>query len=344
MAREHGASTRLVAPGVRAEAVEQALSALVRSHPAALERLGPDAEESLRSDLRLHVDFLAAAHLSHSPDYFSSYVTWAASVLDVRGIPIELLTTAFERFAASLDAATGERALGDIARSGIAQLERRIPPPLPTHADGTSFDLPPLVGALVRGERHAVWHEIEAENVSGRSYVDIAVDSIQPALYEVGRLWHLHRISVAQEHLATAQAVHVLTRLFARAAMLDDTGRRALVACVAGNHHSVGPLMISDAFALRGWETQYLGADVPTDDLVRQITAFRPQVVGLSLSMPGHIDPARTAIERIRARFGADGPTIAVGGLPLNALDGLWAHLGADSWSPDARSAAMQLT
>ncbi len=94
-----------------------------------------------------------------------------------------------------------------------------------------------------------------------------------------------------------------------------------------------------DAFELAGWNSAYLGADVPTVALIGQIVADRLDVVGLSVALPHHIDAIREVIDRCRMELGAQCPLIMVGGLVMNSVDDLWRQVGADQWRPDALAA-----
>jgi len=196
-----------------------------------------------------------------------------------------------------------------------------------------------LCDALVVGDRRSAWSELEAAIDRGATYLDVAVGAIQPALYEIGRRWSERRITIAQEHLATTTASTLLTNAYARASSAPQHGRRAVFAAVAGNTHVVGLRMLSDAFELAGWDVKHLGADLPTDDLVRHVAAFPSDLLALTATLPQHVEPVRDAIARIRHDLGDDAPTIMVGGQAFAGDDERWRRVGADLTSPDAKAA-----
>ena len=121
-----------------------------------------------------------------------------------------------------------------------------------------------------------------------------------------------------------------MAQAFAAAEFAPPVRRKALFACVQGNHHALGLRLVSDAFEVNGWEVQFLGADTPSRSLIEQVDRFRPDLVGLSISMPGQIPVGRHVIEQIRGDGGARRPAVLVGGLALNQLDELWRRPGAD--------------
>jgi hypothetical protein len=54
------------------------------------------------------------------------------------------------------------------------------------------------------GWRPAALNIVEEALRAGHSHVDIYLDIVADALHRVGKLWELNRVSVAQEHMATA--------------------------------------------------------------------------------------------------------------------------------------------
>jgi MerR family transcriptional regulator, light-induced transcriptional regulator len=100
--------------------------------------------------------------------------------------------------------------------------------------------------------------------------------------------------------------------------------------------------MLCDAFETIGWDVGFLGADLPTDDLIRQADAEQPELLCLSLSLPGHLAVAREAVERLRAELGSRCPTIWVGGQATLAATRVWQSVKADGWAADAVHALEQ--
>jgi methanogenic corrinoid protein MtbC1 len=124
-------------------------------------------------------------------------------------------------------------------------------------------------------------------------------EAVRPALEEVGRLWHAHRITVADEHLATATAQSAIAALYP-AFRWPPPGPRVLVACAEGERHDFGARMVADLLAMDGWEDRFLGADVPAEDLARKVQELAPRAVGISITLPVHLPTAHAAIRLIR--------------------------------------------
>ena len=86
---------------------------------------------------------------------------------------------------------------------------------------------------------------------SGQNLVDVELHIIQPAMYQIGEKWQANQVTVAQEHIATAIVQSVMTAALLRSTPPAPIGKRVLLACVAGNHHTVGLRMVADRFNLR---------------------------------------------------------------------------------------------
>jgi diguanylate cyclase (GGDEF)-like protein len=123
---------------------------------------------------------------------------------------------------------------------------------------------------------------------------------IAPALWRIGELWEQGAISVADEHLATALTHQVMAGVYGPSLGHKVKPGRILMAAVEGEQHALGLRMAADVVELAGYETIYLGADVPTDDLLQAVAARSPDLVGLSATMPSSIQPLDRAIAEIQ--------------------------------------------
>jgi diguanylate cyclase (GGDEF)-like protein len=123
---------------------------------------------------------------------------------------------------------------------------------------------------------------------------------IAPALWKVGDLWEAGEISVADEHLATAMTYRVMVGLYASTLGAEPAGGRVLLAGVEGEQHVVGLRMAADVLEVAGYEATYLGADVPTADLLGAIEQMGPDLLAISATMPFSAQALRQAIARVR--------------------------------------------
>ena len=163
----------------------------------------------------------------------------------------------------------------------------------------------------------------------GASPEALVLDVLAPAQREVGRRWEDGRWTVAQEHAATAVTDTALGLLALDAEPSGD--RRALVACVEGEWHSLPARMAAEILRVRGWDVTFLGPSLPADDLARYVATQRPDVVGLSCSMPVALKGAARSVEACRRA----GVPVLAGGTGFGPGGRYAQRVGATGWVPD---------
>jgi MerR family transcriptional regulator, light-induced transcriptional regulator len=197
--------------------------------------------------------------------------------------------------------------------------------------------------AVRAGERRRAFELIERANAAGLELRTLYLEVFQPTLREVGRLWQQNRLTVAEEHLATAITQSAMLRLCARMDFPDGGGPTLLAACGEMERHEIGLRMLCDFMDFEGWETVFLGCSVPTVDLVTMVRDRRPEVVALSASITPHLPQLTATIAAVREAAGSSQPLVLVGGRPFLDQPELAGILGADLTAPDAAEAAALL-
>jgi methanogenic corrinoid protein MtbC1 len=192
-----------------------------------------------------------------------------------------------------------------------------------------------LAAQLAGDRREALRLLVDEGLLRGIPLQDIHLKVIQPAQYEIGRLWQENRISVAQEHLATAISQLALSHLYRHLPRDPSNGKVVMLACVEGELHEVGARVASDFLEMAGFDVRFLGANVPTSHLVRMVRDQTPHLLALSVTMTYHLPALRTALEQVRAA--APKLPIAVGGLAFTWVPGLERDLNVTFHGSDAR-------
>ncbi|MCY0987848.1 cobalamin-dependent protein [Nannocystis sp. ILAH1] len=183
-----------------------------------------------------------------------------------------------------------------------------------------------FASALLAGDRPgalACAREAFARGV-GHLYEDV----VRPALARIGDMWMRNEITIAEQHVATALAQSVLGALYPEFPW-PPPGPRAVIACVAGEHHELGARMVADLLTLDGWDGMFLGADVADDALLERVAQTRPGLVVLSLTMPTRRRALAPLVGRLRRL--PSSPKILVGGSAMlgRELSDLPASAGA---------------
>lgn len=196
--------------------------------------------------------------------------------------------------------------------------------------------------AVADGDEHRAAGLVHQAAADGMDEERLLLDVIAPVQEKVGLEWAADRITVAQEHAATAINERIVASLAHRRPTREPrTPRqgRVTVSCIDGEWHAFPARLVSEVLALRGWQVDYLGAQTPTPHLVAHLHHTDPDAALLSGSMPTHLPAAHAAITACQA-LGV--PDLA-GGRAFGR-DGRHARaLGADQWAADARGAAAVL-
>ncbi|WP_435975337.1 cobalamin B12-binding domain-containing protein [Streptomyces sp. Qhu_M48] len=168
----------------------------------------------------------------------------------------------------------------------------------------------------------------------------VLLDLIAPMQAKIGTEWAANRLNVAQEHAASAIAERLITAVAHHpTTRTPPTLGRITVACVDREWHALPARLLAEVLTLRGWQVDFLGAQVPTAHLITHLHTHGADAVALSSSIPTRLPTAHTAITACQAI----GIPVLAGGAAFGA-DGRYARLlGADAWAPDARQAAERL-
>jgi MerR family transcriptional regulator, light-induced transcriptional regulator len=110
---------------------------------------------------------------------------------------------------------------------------------------------------------------------------------LAPVLELVGDGWAAHELSVAQEHLVSGAVRARLDSLLADAR--GDVRGVAVLACVPGERHELGLLMLGTLLRADGWQVAYVGADSPLRDALELAERLDAGAVCLSATMREHL-------------------------------------------------------
>ena len=157
-----------------------------------------------------------------------------------------------------------------------------------------------LAAQLIGNRREAMRVVIEEGLQRGVPVVDLQSSVVQAAQRRIGQLWQENRISIAQEHMATAISHVVLTRLFEESELAERIGRHVVVSCVEGEFHEFPARLVADFLEIGGYGVRYLGANVPTDDLLKLLADEQPDLLALSVTMSFNAAKFAETVHRVR--------------------------------------------
>ncbi len=140
--------------------------------------------------------------------------------------------------------------------------------------------------------------------VASLGWTDALEQVLMPALHSLGRSWEENAIISANEHFATELIRRQISAALVVLPVANPGAPSVLLACPAGERHELGLLALCLLLRERHLATVYLGADVPTPDLVW--AARNTGVAAICLSATtrsGLASLARAAREIVSARL-----------------------------------------
>lgn len=123
--------------------------------------------------------------------------------------------------------------------------------------------------------------------------------ALAPALTRVGERYLQHPGGVAEEHFLTAFARERLVGALAGLRPLHQQPR-VLCACVSGDQHELGLMLLALELGLEGVSTLYLGADVPVEALVHAASGPGLRAVALSATLRVPLEPVAELQRQLR--------------------------------------------
>jgi methanogenic corrinoid protein MtbC1 len=193
------------------------------------------------------------------------------------------------------------------------------------------------LAAQLAGDRNAALRLVLDEGVGkGIAVPRLYLDVIEVAQHRIGQLWQENRISVAQEHVATAISSLVIAHLYTALPRAPSNEKRVLLSCVDGELHDLGARVTADFFEMAGYDVRYLGASLPTDHLVAMAREDPPDLLVLSMTLSLHEVSFRRAIAALRSAVG-NRLHLGVGGQAFVWTPDLPQAVGAHFYGRDAR-------
>ncbi|WP_033263226.1 cobalamin B12-binding domain-containing protein [Amycolatopsis vancoresmycina] len=208
-----------------------------------------------------------------------------------------------------------------------------------TRSTGVAGHAERLWDAVTTGDEYTAGDVVVQALGDGTDPESVLLDVIGAVQRRVGLEWAANRLTVAQEHAATAINDRVIATFGYVLRRPEPHLGRITVACVDGEWHAMPARLLAEVLRLRGFRVDYLGAQVPAPHLVAHLHRTGPDAVALSGSIATRLPTAHATITACQA---AATPVIA-GGAAFGP-DGRYARLlGAEAWAPDARAAADRL-
>jgi methanogenic corrinoid protein MtbC1 len=295
-------------------------------------------------DARHHFSNLAASLAADDPVLFLDYIAWAQVLFSGLSFSSEMLPSALNIMSHVLADTLQPDAAAE-ANGYIEKALERLPaapeatvsflsPDAPLHRLAANY-----LDALLGADRQAANQLILDAVAQGENVRDIYLYVFQRCQHEIGRLWQMNQISVAQEHYCTAATQMIMSQLYPHIFASGKNGCRLVATAIGDELHEIGVRMVADFLEIEGWNTYYLGANTPIESIISTIETLHVDVVALSATMAVHVEQVAETIDRIRKSSGNPSVKILVGGRPFQIAQDLWKRVGADGYAQNAEEA-----
>lgn len=333
------------------DASARAFAAAAVTRYAEGDAAGADAVEAwgftrLVDDVQGRLGTLAEALAVDDATLLELDLAWFAAACAVREVPLDTLRGALRELAGELRDGLPGAAAGRAAaflEKGLTALEGPAPavPGVLVHGAPHVELATALVGALLEGRRRSAEKLLLRAFDNGVDVVDLHEHVIVAAQREMGRMWQLGEIHVADEHLGSRIVESVLSLLRHRVAPIATRDHTVMVASVKGNLHDIGAQLVSDQLEFAGYRSLFLGANTPAPDMALAVDHYAVDLLAVSAGVGLHVRTTAHLIATVRA--GRPELPILVGGGPFNLVPDLWRKVGADGWARSARTAVEEV-
>lgn len=129
----------------------------------------------------------------------------------------------------------------------------------------------------------------------------IYLDVFEWAMHRIGELYEQGDTDEAHEHMASAMTERLMGRVAQFYTPIARMPYRALLGSVAGNRHALGLRMLADGLRTQGWDTLFLGADVPTASFVTMAMERRPDLIVVSCMLEENLEELKLLLHALHA-------------------------------------------
>ncbi len=311
---------------------------------AIAKEISSEYKEKYLQDSIYNLTFLSSALSFNSINSFKKYMKWLSELMKNLGIPMDVMIKHFQSMEQVLIEELEGYNLEELKKyinEGIDVFEKNwVKNKIKIELEKFSPEVNLFVEYVINFQRDKATDHIMKLLKDGTPIKKIYLEIFQPALYQIGILWQTHKITVAKEHYATSVIQSIIGMMYPYLFKNDIRNGKVFVGvCSGGELHEIGLRMTADFFEMDGWDTHYLGANLPVEYSLEEIKKIKPDVLGISTTIIPNLPYARELIKKIRECPEISKIVIIVGGRVYNESDDLWKEVGADAYVADAQSA-----
>lgn len=312
--------------------------------PSLSVRYGSEGKKRCKQDAVFHLNFLAEALTMQLPEMYANYILWAESMLKSRNIPDTDLINNLDFVQIAIHEILGSE-FSNVTKDYINNAREKL---LEKKEEVRSFitgenplkeEVTMYLDFLLNGKRQEA-NQLISDLISKETSIkDIYQHIFQISQYEIGRLWQCNKITVAHEHYCTAATQQIMSGLYSHIFSMNRNGKTLVACSISGELHELGIRMVTDFFEMDGWDTYYLGANMPDNHLSEVLKEYKADILALSVTLPTHVSKSVALIDNLKNKDEFKNLKIMVGGYPFITNPNLWKKVGADAFAQNADDA-----
>jgi len=328
----------------RESLVEKIINEQLQLMPETKDKYNSDIIDQTRNDTVHNLNYLAQAVYINEKYIFSNYYNWLNSVLSARGLDSEFSKKHLQAAAVVLESELSQKDFS-IIKKFLNDAEHNLKKEDNSYSSFINEDnllrkeAEHYLSLLLKMERdEAVEYILNLVN-NGISIEDVYLKIFQNVQYEIGRLWQLNQISIAQEHYATSVTQLTMSQLYPQIFSSFRKGKKVLTTCIGDELHELGIRMVADLMELNGWDTIHLGANTPVGEILKLIEEKEVDILAISVTLPNQLEECKSLISAVRESDKFSKLKIMVGGRLFMQNSELWQIIGADAFASSAKEA-----
>jgi 5-methyltetrahydrofolate--homocysteine methyltransferase len=191
---------------------------------------------------------------------------------------------------------------------------------------------------VLRGDHQAIQEHVKQLLDEGHDARAILNQGMLSAMEVIGERFKTGEVFIPEVLLsarAMNEALKVLEPYLASGE--GESSGKILIGTVRGDLHDIGKNMVSTMLRGVGFEIRDLGINVPTEEFVRQVADYKPDILGLSALLTTTMPEMKRVIDALQAEGLRNDVKVMVGGAPVN--ERFAQEIGADGYAPDAGEA-----
>ncbi len=299
--------------------------------------------EKYLQDSLYNLTFLISSIKFNNKEAFLNYMSWLAQLMKNLEVSLSDMLHHFQSMKTVLQSEINPEAQKELLsyiNEGVAVFETTYREDQAVVKNTYSEEVENFTDLILNFKRDKAASYVIEKVENGSDIKEIYINLLQPTLVKVGDLWYSQKISVAKEHYASSVIQNIIGLLYPY--LFKDyktSGKVFIGACGNEELHEIGLRMVADFFEMDGWDTYYLGSNLPIEYIVEEVKEKSPDVLGISTTTIVNLDYTRNLIEILRKDFSVDDLKIMVGGKVYHEDELLYQKVGADAFAKDAAHA-----